>query len=107
MPDSSLLMPGADEGYRRSRESLRAAEIDLRDRIEAVAAMRRDLPRGPVVSDYAFAEDGFNGIAPHLTQQVKFAVASRATNERLRAWPAHRGWHRLRLLSVDASLQGR
>lgn len=58
MADSSLLMPGADDAYRESRERLRAAEIDLRDRIEAVAALRRSLPLGPVVPDYTFAEDG-------------------------------------------------
>jgi predicted dithiol-disulfide oxidoreductase (DUF899 family) len=56
MADSSLLMPGADEAYRQSRDRLRSAEIELRDRIEAVAAMRRSLPPGPVVPDYAFIE---------------------------------------------------
>jgi predicted dithiol-disulfide oxidoreductase (DUF899 family) len=56
--DSSLLMPSANEGYRESRDRLRAAEIDLRERIEAVAAMRRALPAGPVVPDYTFVEDG-------------------------------------------------
>jgi predicted dithiol-disulfide oxidoreductase (DUF899 family) len=58
MADSSLFMLGADREYRRSRDRLRAAEIDLRDRIEAVAAMRRALPPGPLVPDYAFFEDG-------------------------------------------------
>lgn len=58
MTDSSLLMPGVDDEYRRSRERLREAEIDLRDRIEAVAAMRRSLPPGPVVPDYTFIENG-------------------------------------------------
>ena len=58
MADSSLLMPGADEAYRSSRERLRQAEIDLRDRIEAVAAMRRSLPPGPMVPDYTFIENG-------------------------------------------------
>jgi predicted dithiol-disulfide oxidoreductase (DUF899 family) len=56
--DSSLFMPGTDDAYRQSRERLREAEIDLRERIEAVAAMRRSLPRGPVVLDYAFVESG-------------------------------------------------
>jgi len=37
MTDSSLLMPGVDEAYRRSRDRLRSAEIELRDRIEAVS----------------------------------------------------------------------
>ncbi|MBV8354680.1 MAG: DUF899 family protein [Candidatus Eremiobacteraeota bacterium] len=134
-------MPGADEEYRRSRDRLRSAEIDLRDRIEAVAAMRRGLPPGPTVPDYEFIEngkrvrlselfapgkpylivyhlmywakdddfcpmcsmwlDGFNGIAPHVTQRVNFVVASRAPFERLQAWGAHRDWRRLRLLSDD------
>ncbi len=141
MADSSLLMPGVDETYRESRARLRAAEIDLRDRIEAVAALRRRLPPGPVVSDYSFIEngnrvrlselfaadkphlivyhlmywskdddfcpmcslwlDGFNGIVAHVTQRVNFVIASRAPSARLRAWAAHRGWNRLRLLSDD------
>ncbi|HTU71592.1 MAG TPA: DUF899 family protein [Candidatus Baltobacteraceae bacterium] len=58
MADSSLLMPGTDEAYRAARDRLRDAEIDLRDRIEAVAAMRRSLPPGPVVPDYTFTEHG-------------------------------------------------
>jgi len=141
MADSSLLMPGAGDAYRQSRARLREAEIDLRDRIESVAAMRRSLPPGPVVPDYTFIEagdrvrlcelfeggkselilyhlmywadddsfcpmcslwiDGFNGVAPHVTQRVNFVVASRAPIDKLLAWGAHRGWHRLRLLSDD------
>jgi len=58
MADSSLLMPGVDAAYRDARNRLRDAEIDLRDRIEAVAAMRRSLPPGPVVPDYTFIENG-------------------------------------------------
>jgi predicted dithiol-disulfide oxidoreductase (DUF899 family) len=45
--------------------------------------------------------DGFNGIAPHVTQQTNFVIASRAPIDRLREWAEHRGWHRLRLLSDD------
>jgi len=141
MADSSLVMPGADHAYRQSRDRLRAAEIELRDRIESVAAMRRQLPPGPVVPDYAFLEngnriglselfspgkrylivyhlmywaqddsfcpmcsmwiDGFNGIAPHLTQRANFVIASRAPSARLREWASHRGWNRLRVLSDD------
>jgi predicted dithiol-disulfide oxidoreductase (DUF899 family) len=141
MTDSSLLVPGADEAYRRSRERLRAAEIDLRDRIEAVAAMRRSLPPGPVVPDYTFVEngrhvhlselftedkpylilyhlmywakdddfcpmcsmwiDGFNGIAPHVTERANFVIASRAPFDRLQSWGADRQWNRLRLLSDE------
>lgn len=56
MADSSLLMPGAGETYRQSRDRLRQAEIELRDRIEEVAAMRRSLPPGPVAPEYAFID---------------------------------------------------
>jgi predicted dithiol-disulfide oxidoreductase (DUF899 family) len=141
MADSRLFMPGADDAYRRSRDRLRAAEIELRDKIDAVAAMRRELPPGPVVPDYTFIEngspvrlsalfaagkpylilyhlmywaaddsfcpscsmwiDGFNAVAPHVTQEVNFVIASRAPFHRLREWAAHREWHRLRLLSDD------
>lgn len=58
MTDSSLLVPGADDAYREARERLREAEIDLRDRIEFVAEMRRNLPPGPIVADYTFIENG-------------------------------------------------
>jgi len=56
--DSSLLMPGAGDAYRDARDRLRDAEIDLRERIAAVAALRRSLPPGPVVPDYTFIESG-------------------------------------------------
>jgi predicted dithiol-disulfide oxidoreductase (DUF899 family) len=142
MADSSLLMPGADETYRQSRDRLRQAEIELRDRIEEIAAMRRNLPPGPAVPDYSFFEmdgrrvhlaelfdagkndlivyhlmywakeddfcpmcslwiDGFNGVAPHITQRANFVVASRAPVEILKAWGERRGWDRLRLFSDD------
>ena len=142
MADSSLLMPGVDETYRQSRDRLRQAEIELRDRIEEVAAMRRGLPSGPAVPDYTFTDmdgnqvhlselfagdkndlivyhlmywptddefcpmcslwiDGFNGVAPHLTQRTNFVVASRAPVDKLKVWGQRRGWHRLRLLSDD------
>ncbi len=43
--------------------------------------------------------DGFNGIAPHVTQRVNFVIASRAPFDVLRTWAGRRGWGRLRLLS--------
>ena len=45
--------------------------------------------------------DGFNGIAPQVTQRANFVVASRAPFERLQAWGRRREWNRLRLLSDD------
>lgn len=54
--DSLPVMPGASDAYRKARERLRIAEVALRDQVEAVAAMRRALPEGPVVPEYSFLE---------------------------------------------------
>jgi predicted dithiol-disulfide oxidoreductase (DUF899 family) len=51
--------PGESAEYRAARDRLLEAEIDLRRRIEDVAALRRELPPGGVVpQDYVFDEDG-------------------------------------------------
>jgi len=42
--------------FTAAREELRRAELDLADQRERVAAMRRALPEGPVVEDYALLE---------------------------------------------------
>jgi predicted dithiol-disulfide oxidoreductase (DUF899 family) len=50
-----MQFPNEDKKYRKARDELLQAEIDLRRRIEAVAAMRRKLPRGGAVpEDYVF-----------------------------------------------------
>ena len=64
-------MPGADDAYRAARQRLRAAEIDLRDRIESVAALRRSLPPGPVVPDYTFIEDSSRVLLSELFEDGK------------------------------------
>lgn len=47
--------PGESDSYRKSRDELLDAEIELRRQIEAVAAQRRKLPLGgEVPEDYAF-----------------------------------------------------
>lgn len=56
--ESPPVMPRADERYRNAREELRRAELALRDHVESVAAMRRELPAGPQVEDYEFRENG-------------------------------------------------
>jgi predicted dithiol-disulfide oxidoreductase (DUF899 family) len=49
--------PGESGEYRRARDGLLRAEMDLRRQEEAVAAQRRDLPLGgEVPTDYAFEE---------------------------------------------------
>ena len=59
--------PGESDEYRRARNELLQAEIDLRRQIEAVAAQRRTLPLGGAVpSDYEFDEwdEGANTARP-------------------------------------------
>ena len=49
--------PGESEEYRRARDELLEAEVELRRMIERVAAQRRALPRGGAVpEDYRFEE---------------------------------------------------
>lgn len=50
-----MTLPGESDEYRRARDELLEAEIQLRRQIEAVAAQRRTLPLGGEVPvDYAF-----------------------------------------------------
>ncbi len=42
--------------YRRQREELRVAELDLIDHVERVAALRRELPADTVVDDYELVD---------------------------------------------------
>ena len=42
--------------YRRQREELRRAELDLSDHVERVAALRRSLPDDTVVDDYQLVD---------------------------------------------------
>lgn len=44
------------EAYRGKRDELLAAEMELRDQVERVAALRRELPQGPEMKDYVFQE---------------------------------------------------
>jgi predicted dithiol-disulfide oxidoreductase (DUF899 family) len=66
--------PGESKDYRKARNKLLQAEIDLRRRIEDVAAQRRRLPPGGAVpEDYVFEEgsaglDGAGG-----SRQVKLS----------------------------------
>src|SRR5450755_1501966 len=133
------------EGYRRQREDLRLAELDLIDHVERVATLRRQLPADTVVDDYLFIDvasgamvplsslftrpdralilyhfmygkaqtepcplctmwiDGYNAAAPHLTQNVDFAVVAAAEPTAIRAHAQSRGWSNLRLLSAADS----
>ncbi|MBF6557836.1 MAG: DUF899 family protein [Acidimicrobiales bacterium] len=131
--------------YRRRREELRVAELDLIDHIEQVAALRRALSAGTTVDDYALVEvsngdpvrlsqlfsapdralviyhfmygksetdpcplctmwiDGYNAVAPHLSQNIDFAIVAAAEPAAIRAHAAARGWDNVRLLSAGDS----
>jgi predicted dithiol-disulfide oxidoreductase (DUF899 family)/uncharacterized protein YndB with AHSA1/START domain len=138
--------------YRAARGTLQVAEIDLMRHRERVAELRRSLPDGPTVEDYALQEgpadldggdeprrvrlselftapdrtlvlyhlmygkrqatpcpmctmwlDGLNGVAPHLRQNVDFAVVAAAELPALREHARRRDWRHLRLLSAGTS----
>jgi predicted dithiol-disulfide oxidoreductase (DUF899 family) len=56
-PLHDVRFPGEPDDYREARDELLRAEIDLRGRIEAVAAQRRELPLGgELPEDYEFEE---------------------------------------------------
>ena len=53
--------------YRRQREELRVAELDLIDHVERVAALRRKLPADTVVDDYELIDVG-SGVRVRLSE---------------------------------------
>src|SRR5262249_45116734 len=60
--DPGVCFPGESKDYRRERNRLLEAEIELRRAVERVAAQRRTLPPGGVVpEDYRFEEAGAGG----------------------------------------------
>jgi len=44
-----------------------------------------------------------NGVAPHITQNIDFAIVAAADPSTLRAYARTRGWDKLRLLSAGES----
>jgi predicted dithiol-disulfide oxidoreductase (DUF899 family) len=66
--------PGESGAYRRARDELLDMEMDLRQRIEEVAAMRRRLPTGgPLQQDYVFEEGGADLADEKTIKQTKFS----------------------------------
>ena len=55
-------MPGESDAYRAARDRLLEAELDLRRRVETIAALRRELPLGGALKeDYVFDERDSSG----------------------------------------------
>ena len=70
----TIHFPSESEAYRKARRKLLAAELDLRKRVEAVAALRRRLPLGGVVpEDYVFEEGAKNPSDTSTRRRVRLS----------------------------------
>jgi predicted dithiol-disulfide oxidoreductase (DUF899 family) len=66
--------PGESAEYRKARNELLEAEIELRRRLEDVAALRRRLPPGgPLAQDYEFEEGAADLDDTQTVRRVKFS----------------------------------
>ncbi|MBT4906486.1 MAG: DUF899 family protein [Rhodospirillaceae bacterium] len=144
--------PNETDDYRAARDTLLTAEMELRAKVEEVAALRRALPLGGALKeDYLLSEgpadlstddaevqtrfstlfapgkdtlivysfmypeggnpcpactsliDGLDGLAPHVTDRVNFAVFAKTPINVFRDWARARGWRNVRLLSTNAT----
>src|SRR5436309_958535 len=59
----STVFPGESTEYRTARERLLEQEVELRRVMEAVAAARRDLPRGGAIPCLLSVRSGSQGLA--------------------------------------------
>ena len=70
----TITFPGESTEYRDARDRLLAQEVELRRRMEAVAASRRELPPGGAVpEDYRFQGAGASGEAIEVRLSQLFA----------------------------------
>ena len=70
----SFRFPGESDSYRRDRNQLLQAEIDLRRHVEEVAALRRKLPLGgEIPEDYIFEEGPVDLNRPQTVSQVSLS----------------------------------
>ena len=66
--------PGESRGYRAARNTLLKAELELRRRIESVAAQRRKLPEGGLIpEDYEFEEGAADLADTQTVRRVKMS----------------------------------
>jgi predicted dithiol-disulfide oxidoreductase (DUF899 family) len=70
----NITFPGESTQYRAARDRLLAEEIELRRRMEAVAAARRELPPGGAIpEDYVFQSEGESGDPADVKMSELFA----------------------------------
>ncbi len=66
--------PGEGDAYRAARDTLLEVELDLRTRLEAVAALRRKLPPGGLLKeDYVFEEGAADLLDSETVKQTRFS----------------------------------
>ena len=83
----SVRFPEESEPYRRARDELLRAEIDLRTRLEEVAAMRRRLPLGGELrDDYVFEEGAPDLDDSHAVRTVRMSQLFRPGTDSLVAY---------------------
>ncbi|HTH68036.1 MAG TPA: DUF899 family protein [Rhodanobacter sp.] len=71
-PLHAVRFPGESAAYRVARDRLLHAEIELRQQVEAVAALRRALPPGGQVPvDYFFDDEGDTPVDADVERQVR------------------------------------
>jgi predicted dithiol-disulfide oxidoreductase (DUF899 family) len=81
---SPFRFPSEGDPYRRARNRLLEAEIDLRRRVEEVAALRRQLPLGgEVPEDYVFEEMSADPNAAQSVQHVRLSQLFRSGKDTL------------------------
>src|SRR5580658_4915814 len=74
MVSHSFRFPGETDSYRSARNQLLQAEVDLRRRVEGVAALRRQLPLGgQIPEDYVFEEGSGDLNDAHAVRQVSLS----------------------------------
>ena len=76
--------PGEGKAYRSARDKLLRAEMELRNHVEQVAAMRRKLPLGGVVpQDYEFEEGAADPADTGSVRRVKLSELFRPGKDTL------------------------
>lgn len=73
-PSHSFRFPGESDSYRTARNQLLEAEVNLRRRVEEVAALRRKLPvGGEIPEDYLFDEGWADLNDSQTSRQVRLS----------------------------------
>jgi predicted dithiol-disulfide oxidoreductase (DUF899 family) len=103
---SELFEPGRDSLAIYSFMFPRDPEDDRPGPVRETETARLPLHEGPCPSCVTLL-DQLDGMAPHATQQVSFAVVAKSPLPRILTWRDERGWRHLRLLSAAANSYNR